>query len=64
MEGNIMVDQVLASCYASSYHDLAHIAMVPIQLFPRITEWIFGEDYESPAYVNIIKYFGNWVLTG
>ena len=28
-EGNIVVDGVLASCYASFDHDLAHIAMVP-----------------------------------
>ena len=32
-EGNIVVDGVLASCYASFDHDLAHITMAPIQLF-------------------------------
>ena len=29
-EGNIVVDGVLASCYAFSNHDLAHTAMAPI----------------------------------
>ena len=31
MEGNIIVDGVLASCYASVDHDLGHIAMVPMR---------------------------------
>ena len=35
MEGNIIVDGVLASCYASFDHDLAHIAMAPMQWIPR-----------------------------
>ena len=42
MEGNIIVDGVLASCYASSDHDLVHIIMVPIQRFPwdyRVDLW-------------------------
>ena len=36
-----MVDGILASCYASFDHDLAHIAMTPIQWFPEIIEGIF-----------------------
>ena len=44
MEGNIVVDGVLASCYASCHHDLNHIGALPIQLFPKIMEWIFGEE--------------------
>ena len=59
-----MVDQVLTSCYASCHHDLSHIVMAPMQLFPRIIEWAFGEDYESTAYVNIIKYLGKLVPSG
>ena len=36
MEGNIAVDGILASCYPSCYHDLGHIGMLPIQLFPTV----------------------------
>ena len=30
MKGNIVVDGVLASCYASFDHDLAHFVMTPM----------------------------------
>ena len=39
-----MVDEVLASCYAFINHELAHIGMMPIQWFPEIIQWVFGED--------------------
>ena len=42
--GNIVVDGVLASCYAFPDHDLSHITMTPLQWFPHLTEWIFGND--------------------
>ena len=58
MEGNIAVDEVLASCYASFDHTLVHFAMAPIQWFPKIIELLIGEDNGSPAYVNIMKDFG------
>ena len=61
-EGNIVVDGVLASCYASFDHDLAHITMAPIQWFPEIIEGIFGKEKESLAYVNIAKELGRWLL--
>ena len=38
MEGNIVVGGVLASCYPSVPHDLAHMGMTPIRLFPSIFE--------------------------
>ena len=62
MEGNIVVDGVLASCYASCHHDLNHIGTLSIQLFPTIMEWIFGEDNGSPAYVNIMGDLGGLIL--
>ena len=62
MEGTVLVDGVLASCYASFDHHLAHIAMTPIRWFPGVMEWIFGWDNGSPAYVNIIKDFGKWII--
>ena len=43
-EGRIMVDGVLASCYADFHHDLAHLMKIPMQRFPVLMKWIFGED--------------------
>ena len=57
-----MVDGVLASCYASFDHDLAHLTMTPVQWFPDIIGWIFGEEKESLAYVDIAKELGRWLL--
>ena len=34
-DGNIVVGGILASCYASFDHDLAHLAMVPMQWYLR-----------------------------
>ena len=62
MEGNIMIDGVLASCYPSSDHDLAHFGMTPIQLFPKITEWIFGENNGFQGYSDIAEQLGKWML--
>ena len=42
-DGNIVVDGVLASCYASVDHDLVHIAMAPIEMVP----WNDGMDLWS-----------------
>ena len=57
MEGNIMVDGVLASCYASADHDLAHLSMAPLRWFPEMTNWMFGQDTGLPGYVKIVKEF-------
>ena len=62
-EGNIMVDGVLASCYASFDHNLAHIVMAPLQWFPEIMELIFGEKNGSPVFVNIMKYLGRLAVS-
>ena len=43
-----MVDGVLASCYASADHDLGHLSMMPIRIFPKTMEWIFGEKTGFP----------------
>ena len=61
MEGNIIVDGVLASCYASASHDLAHIGMTPIRWFPSVVEWILGEHDISSAYVNIAIAIAGWL---
>ena len=54
--GNIVVDRVLVSCYASFDHDLAHFAITPMLWFPDITEWIFGGHNAIHIYVSIVKF--------
>ena len=44
MEGNIVVDGVLASCYAIVDHDIAQIVMKPIQWYPDVVELDFGDE--------------------
>ena len=61
MEGNIVVNDVLASCYASTHHDLAHIGMTPIRVVPIIVEWIFGNNDGSSIYVRLVEDFGKLV---
>ena len=58
----MIVDDILVSCYASFHHDLAHIGMTPIQWFPDVIQWIFGEDGRVLAFVSIIKEMGKWIL--
>ena len=57
-----MVDGILASCYASFNHNLAHLTMTPMRWFPQITAWIFGENNGSPTFVNIAKHLGKWLM--
>ena len=60
--GNIIVEGVLASCYASFDHDLAHFPMTPMEWYPEIIRWIFGVNKITPGYVSIAKEVGRWVL--
>ena len=53
-EGNIMVDGVLASCYASHNHDLAHTVMTPTLWFPDIMEWVFGNKNGYSVYSDVL----------
>ena len=53
IDGNIMVNGILASCYAFPDHDLAHIGMTLILWFPRVTEWIFGDNNGPPLFIEI-----------
>ena len=62
MKGNLVVDGILASCYPSVHHDLAHIGMVHIRWFPKEIEWIFGEDDGIKGYVSIAEDVNGWVL--
>ena len=62
MEGNVLVDGVLASCYAAADHDLAHLAVTPLRWFPEIMKWIFGAENEISVYVQISQDLGRWVV--
>ena len=63
-EGNIIVDEVLGSCYASiGDHHLAHLAMAPIRWFPDFIQMIFGEDDGISAFIRINEEMGIWMLS-
>ena len=62
MEGNIVVDGVLASSYSSIDHDLAHLGMAPLQWILEIVVWVFGNDRNIPGFVMLAKDFSRWVL--
>ena len=58
INGNILVDWVLVSCYPSMNHDLSHFGTTPIRWFPEIIEWIFGDDNGWQSYVKIAEEIG------
>ena len=62
MEGNIVVNGVLASCYASLDHDLGHIGMTPLRWFPEIIRGIFGESKKFKEFAKFAEKVGKWVL--
>ena len=62
VEGNIMVDNMMASCYASLNHDLAHIGMTPIRWFPELIQWIFHGNDGLSAHVSVTKIISKWIL--
>ena len=62
MEGNIVVDGVLASCYAFPDHYLAHFGMTPFRLFPKLIKWLFYDDTGSPVFVEILKFVGEVIV--
>ena len=62
MEGNLIVDGILASCYAFFDHDVAHFGMAPLRWHPGMTEWFFGEDEGISSYVEILAHMGQWVV--
>ena len=62
MEGNIVVDEVLVSCYPSVHHDLAHIALMPVKWFPNIIDWMYGENNGCSVFSALLEDVGRWVL--
>ena len=61
MEGNIVVEEVVASCYATFDHDLANIATIPIKWFPELMEWIFGRENGFSVFVGVTMNMGKLV---
>ena len=61
-DGNIIVDGIVASCYASLDHDLAHISMKPMQWSSKIIGWIFGEKYGFPTFIRTTEELGKWIM--
>ena len=53
-----MVDGVQTSCYAGTHHDLGNLMAAPMQSFPAVMEWIFGDDAGLPAYVSTARQLG------
>ena len=62
MEGRIMTDEVLASCYAFGDHDLAHIGITPMLLIPSINDLVLGDDSGIPVYIEIAEEMGSVML--
>lgn len=49
-EGNIIVNSVVASCYAViNDHDMAHMSFAPVRWFSYLKEWLFGLTPEVPT---------------
>ena len=56
MEGNILVDGVVASCYATFNHDIQHVVMKPLLWFPSIMDLLLGENKSMHSYVTILEH--------
>ena len=61
-EGNLLVDGVLTSCYADFDHDVAHLAMTPMQWFPEKITWVFGDGTGFTTFVKIARELGMMML--
>ena len=62
MEGTIMVDEVLASCYPSEDHDIIHNMLLLVRYFPHFTMWIFGKENGFYSYIKILEHIHKWVV--
>ena len=62
LDGNIVIDEILASCYAFPDHNLAHLGMTPMRWYPEVIKSIFGVENGSPGYVKVAEVFGDWLL--
>ncbi|KAM9332957.1 sonic hedgehog protein [Pholidichthys leucotaenia] len=71
-QGTLVVDQVLASCYAVvEDHDLAHWALAPVRLAHWLSSWLFSSQHQPSAqkdgvhwYSKVLYHLGTWLLDG
>ncbi|CAG5896049.1 unnamed protein product [Menidia menidia] len=69
-QGTLVVDQVLASCYAViEDHDLAHWALAPVRLAHWVSSFLFSSQPEASAqndgvhwYSKVLYQLGTWLL--
>uniref|UniRef100_A0A1A7YHA8 Hedgehog protein n=1 Tax=Iconisemion striatum TaxID=60296 RepID=A0A1A7YHA8_9TELE len=69
-QGTVMVDQVLASCYAViEDHQLAHWALAPVRIAHWVSSWLFSSRPQSSAqsdgvhwYSKVLYQLGTWLL--
>ena len=61
MEGNILVDGVMASCYASFDHGVAHVVMKPLLWFPNIMDLLLGEEKSIHSYATILEHVSGMI---
>ena len=62
LNGYIIVDEILASCYIDVHHDMAHLVMAPFRWLPGIIAWLFGEDTGFQVSVGIAEQLSKWIL--
>ena len=62
MEGNIVVDGVLASCYAVVDHGIVQMVMKPIQWYCDVVKLVFGDENGASAYISVVRTIGRWLL--
>lgn len=70
VQGTVVVDQVLASCYAVvEDHDLAHWALAPVRLAHWVSSLLFSSQPQVSAqndgvhwYSKILYQLGTWLL--
>ncbi|KRZ90764.1 Desert hedgehog protein A [Trichinella sp. T8] len=66
LEGNIFVDDVLASNYAgTSYETLAHVSMAPARLYWNVASTIFQQlgPTTAPTHYYHIHWYARWLWT-
>ena len=62
-EGNIIVDGILASCYAGvNDHYVAHLGMMPMRRFSAAVEWLFGDDIGYSVFAKTAKDLNAYML--
>ena len=59
----LLVDGVLASCYSSIDHDLAHIGMTPMRWITEITDVISSKEKGISVYMGVLEALGMWVFS-